>query len=86
MCYPGVSNLNFLIPLFLTLLLSITTIAHFISLKYDIVNETKLDSLINDIIQLVAKCEKISNYRTKNLVFSLVALALIFYMDLTFFS
>jgi hypothetical protein len=36
---------------YLTLLLTIT---YFKSFKYDVVNETKLDSLINDTVQLVA--------------------------------
>jgi hypothetical protein len=62
---------------FLSLLLAITTITHFTSFKYDVVNETRLESLINDTIQLVAKCGSIANYRTGNLVFFPVALALI---------
>jgi len=64
--------------LFLTLLLSIITITHFISFKYDIVNETRLESLMSDTTQLVAKCEIITNYRTENLIFVPIALALLF--------
>ncbi len=63
--------------LFLTLLLSITTITHFTSFKYDVVNESRLESLINDTVQLVAKCGSIANYRTGNLVFFPIAFALI---------
>lgn len=63
--------------LFLTLLLSITTVTHFTSFKYDIVNETRMDALINETIQLVAKCGNISNYRTENLIFFPISLALI---------
>ncbi len=63
--------------MFLTLLLTITTVTHFTSFQYGVVNETKFDSLINDTIRLVAKCGKISNYRTGNLIFFPVALALI---------
>jgi hypothetical protein len=61
----------------LTLLLSITTITHFTSFKYDIVNETKFDALVNDTILLVAKCGSISNYRKGNLIFFPVSLTLI---------
>jgi hypothetical protein len=64
--------------LFLTLLLSIITITHFISFKYDTVNETRLESLLIDTTQLVAKCESIANYRTENLIFVPIALALVF--------
>ena len=61
----------------LLLMFSITTVTHFTSFKYEITNETKLDQLVNDTIRLVAQCQGISNYRTGNLVFFPVALALI---------
>jgi hypothetical protein len=64
--------------LLLTILLSVTTLTHFTSFKYDIVNETKFDALINETIQLVAKCGTISNYRKENLLFFPFALTLIF--------
>jgi len=63
--------------LFLTLLFSITTITHFTSFKYDITDDTKLDLLINDTVRLVARCEKISDYRSGNLIFFPFALTLI---------
>lgn len=63
--------------LYLTLLLSITTITHFTSFKYDVVNETRLDDLINETIHLVTKCGSISNYRVENLVFFPISVALI---------
>lgn len=72
-----VSLVGGLTVLFLTILLSITTITHFTSFKYDVVNETRLEALINETIQLVAKCGNISNYRTENLIFFPISLALI---------
>jgi len=59
--------------LFLILLIFLTTITHFISFQYN----TKLDSIINNTVQSVAKCESISNYRTKIFSFLPIALALI---------
>jgi hypothetical protein len=63
--------------LFLTLLLSITTITNLTSFKYDSINETKFAALINETTRLVAKCGSISDYRKGNLIFFPASLALI---------
>lgn len=62
---------------YLTLLLSLTTITHFSSFQYDVVNHTRIENLLNDTIRLVAKCGRISNYRMENVIFFPIAVAMI---------
>ncbi|CAF1562766.1 unnamed protein product [Rotaria magnacalcarata] len=62
---------------FLLLLYLTTTLIHFSWFKYDITDDTKLESLVNETIRLVSHCERISNSRQGNLVFFPIALALI---------
>ena len=66
---------------YLALLLLLTTTRHFSSFKYDVVNHTKIENLLNDTIRMVAKCGSISNYRTENLVFFPIAVAMIFFFS-----
>jgi hypothetical protein len=53
-------------------------IIHFTSFAYDINDDTKLDSLINNTVTLVTTCGTISYYRMESFVFFPTALALIF--------
>ncbi|CAF4499532.1 unnamed protein product [Rotaria socialis] len=62
---------------FLLLLYFSTTLIHFSWFKYDITDDTKLESLVNETIRLVSHCERISNSRQGNLVFFPIALTLI---------
>jgi hypothetical protein len=63
--------------LFLSLLLSITTIMHFTSFQYDLTEDTKLSSVVNDTIRLVVQCKYIADYRVGNLIFFPVGVCLV---------
>ena len=63
--------------LFVSLLLFITTIMHFKSFQYDLTEDTKLSSIVNDTIRLVIQCKYISDYRIGNLIFFPVGICLV---------
>lgn len=66
-----------LLLFFLLLLFTTTTLIHYSSFKYEINDDTKFETIVNETIRLVSRCERISNSRHGNLVFFPVAISLI---------
>ncbi|CAF1555083.1 unnamed protein product, partial [Didymodactylos carnosus] len=66
-----------LLLFFLLLLLVITTVVHFTSFQFGIIDEKRIENIVNDTVRLVTRCEKISDYRIGNLFMFPISLALI---------